>query len=363
MTLIDEVLDKNPMALLCAFLAIIVSFIVLRAWRSDHESTSRDVPMWVVSPLIRSEWLSHELGLRDGVHLKMESLQPAGSFKIRGISSFIQRTRRLKEGVDTFVTTSSANAGMAVAYAARALHCECRVILDESQRDNELLDALRTYYGAVVEFKGSSWNEADEFAQSLCRTTERMQYVPMFDHPFIFSGHSSIVREVAEQMPARPDCIVCAVGGGGLLMGVLMGLYQVGWTATTKVVAAQSAHCALLDAAIQNGYRPKATRCISADGVDLGDRSLAEAVAKMARKFQNFNPIESMLVEDEHVLNTATLFGLREKVLIEPLCAVAVAAVLGNKDYFKQFESVVVIVCGGNHLFFDRERLAKSASA
>lgn len=160
-------------------------------------------------------------------------------------------------------------------------------------------------------------------------------------------------------MPSHPDCIVCAVGGGGLLMGVLMGLYQVGWTSTTKIVAAQSENCALLDAAIQNGYQPVATKCISSEGVDLGHRALSGEVAKTVEKFKSFNPIKSMLVKDEDVLNTATLFGLREKVLIEPLCAVAVTAVVENKAYFKQFENVVIIVCGGNHIYFEKERLAK----
>ena len=67
-----------------------------------------------------------------------------------------------------------------------------------------------------------------------------------------------------------------------------------------------------------------------------------------------------MKVKDEDVLNAATLFGLKEGVMIEPLCAVAVAAIIKNKDYFMQFKNIVVIVGGGKNFHFDVEMLRKA---
>lgn len=143
-------------------------------------------------------------------------------------------------------------------------------------------------------------------------------------------------------------------------MGVLHGVYRLRWLRTTKVVAAQSEHCAAFDVALRNSYTAVPTKCISADGVDLGHRSVAPSVLNMAQKWSKFNPIKSVLVKDKDVLSAATEFGMKERVMIEPLSAVAVAAVIKNKEYFQQFKNIVIIVCGGNHVHFDVEMLRKS---
>lgn len=156
-----------------------VSQLLFRASRAGSHKSAKIESMWTVSPLIRSEWLSHELGITDGVNLKMETLQPSSSFKIRGISWFMSKVLVESKDIDTFITTSSANAGMAVAYAARELQCKCLVILDETQKQNELVHVLKSYYGATIEFKGSNWNEADQYAHSLCSKSTKLQYVPM----------------------------------------------------------------------------------------------------------------------------------------------------------------------------------------
>ena len=143
--------------------------------------------MWIVSPLIRSEWLSNFLNNEGVVQLKMEAMQPSGSFKIRGISKCMQKMGATCKGLDAFVTTSSANAAIATAYVAREMGEKCRVILDESQRDNKLIPVMKSHYGAEVEFKGSTWNEADQYARKLCsKSAGKLQYVPMVSvHSFL----------------------------------------------------------------------------------------------------------------------------------------------------------------------------------
>lgn len=53
--------------------------------------------------------------------------------------------------------------------------------------------------------------------------------VPAYDHPTVWQGHASMVHEIANQLPSKPDAIFCSVGGGGLLGGVLVGCKDVGW--------------------------------------------------------------------------------------------------------------------------------------
>ena len=131
-----------------------------------------------------------------------------------------------------------------------------------------------------------------------------------------------------------------------------------------------------MDAALKNGYKPTPTHIYSADGHDLGTR----AVAQVAVDFSQELDVRSLLVSDKarpylplspHIsppylryisatsplhlpyiskatLSTVAEFLDDERVMVEPLCAVALAALYGQPELFKQFESVVVIVCGGS---------------
>lgn len=330
--------------------------------------------------MIKSEWLSSYLSEDDNdnkdnnedngyiVNLKLDALQPSGSFKIRGISSFMKHKYLNNLDISIFVTTSSANAGMAVAYSAMKIGCKCIVILDNTQKDNELLNVFKKEYGAEIQFHGETWNDADEYAIKLCNDNKEYLYVPMFDDPLIFDGHSSIIRELAEQYnnglgginDNYPDCIIVSVGGGGLLTGILAGLFQCGWSRYCKIVAAQCQNAALFDAAINNSYKPIAVKTISSEGVDLGYRAVCKKVVRFAEKFSTFNPIKSIIVEDIDVLNICTLFADKHHILVEPLCGVAIAALYKNKEYFKQFKNIVVFVCGGNHTYYNKKLLHQS---
>merc|ERR1711902_169317 len=128
-----------------------------------------------------------------------------------------------------------------------------------------------------------------------CEGNYKKEYVPMFNDPEIWNGHSTIIKELMEQCEAVPDAIVCAVGGGGLLMGVFEGLRKAGWSERTKVVAAQSENCALFEAAKQNGFSPKSSKCVSPEGVDLGLRSMPREVVQRAKGFESFNSVKSLV--------------------------------------------------------------------
>lgn len=154
-----------------------------------------DDNLWNETPLTKSEWLSSHIG--STVNIKLESVQPSGSFKVRGISQFMKQKFGLNDKIDTFVTTSPSNAGMAAAYTAMKLNCKCIMILDVTQReDNDLIDVFEQQYGAEVIYYGEEWNEADEYAEKLCAEKKNFCYVPIFDHPAIFDGNSAIVQEL-----------------------------------------------------------------------------------------------------------------------------------------------------------------------
>ena len=114
------------------------------------------------TPLVWSSKLSERVG--SSVYLKMDALQPGGSFKARGIGRLCTHFR--DEGVTSLISSSCANAGMAVAVAGRALGVDATIVASDVDRECRLLDTFRQL-GANVVLHGAEWNDADAHARAL----------------------------------------------------------------------------------------------------------------------------------------------------------------------------------------------------
>lgn len=178
------------------------------------------MPLHITTPLIESLPLSAHAGRE--VWLKMETAQPCGSFKLRGVGLACET--HVARGAQRLVSSSGGNAGLAVAYAGRKLGVPVVVVVPETTpaRARELLQLE----GAQVQVVGASWQEANAHAQSLMGA--RDAFIHPFDDPLLWQGHASLVDEVA-QAGLVPDAVVLSVGGGGLLSGVAQGMQRNGW--------------------------------------------------------------------------------------------------------------------------------------
>src|SRR5210317_268871 len=129
-------------------------------------------PLHIETPQFESRALS--IGTGRTVWLKMEAMQPPGSFKIRGIGFACQEYAR--RGATRFVSSSGGNAGIAVAYAGRHLAVPVVVVVPETTTDRA--KALIEQEGADLVVHGSSWYEANEHALSIVEPSDA------FLHPF-----------------------------------------------------------------------------------------------------------------------------------------------------------------------------------
>jgi len=315
-----------------------------------------DGNLWTMSNLVRSQWLSTLFGAAN-VHLKMESMQPSGSMAVRGISQFMKGQLAENELIDTFVASSCCDGTLAMAHCAKQFDRKSLVILDETERENPMVTILRKEFNAEVVFKGLTRGDADKFAQSAAADSDKVVFVPMGDDSKMALCHQAIVTELTAQLSSPPDCIVCpVVGDGNLLLGMMTGLTFERWTGITQIVAAQSTKSALRYGTIKNtAVRP------SGGGIDLGHRPYGKTALKFLGDFERTgNAVETFVVNEEAAKNTATLFGLREKVMINEEAATAVAAMLQNKAYFEKFNDIVVIISSGNLVHFDQEMLERA---
>ncbi|HVX66263.1 MAG TPA: pyridoxal-phosphate dependent enzyme [Bryobacteraceae bacterium] len=291
------------------------------------------VPLHIRTPLLPSLALSRLCG--KPVLLKMENMQPTGSFKIRGIGRLCQEGRA--QGYTHFVSSSGGNAGYAAAYAGRVLETPVTVFVPETTPESfrEQIAAQ----GAEVRISGSVWDEADQAALAFAQTA-RALYVPPFDHPAIWEGNSTLVDEVVEELGA-PGAVVVSVGGGGLLCGVLSGLARHGLE-TTPVLAVETEGTASLAASLQAG-RLVALDRISGIAKTLGARTVAAQAFAWSRQ----RPVTSLVVSDQAAAEACVRFADDHKCLVEPACGASLAAAYGRSALLADSERVVIIVCGG----------------
>ncbi|XP_039102846.1 serine dehydratase-like [Hyaena hyaena] len=298
-----------------------------------------------VTPLLESWALSQVAGTT--VFLKCENVQPAGSFKIRGIGHFCQEM--VKKGCRHLVCSSGGNAGIAAAYAARKLGVPATIVLPEGTSQH-VVRRLQGE-GAEVQLAGKVWDEASLKAQELANRDGWVN-VPPFDHPLIWEGHASLVRELKAALGTPPGALVLAVGGGGLLAGVAAGLVEVGWQHVPIIAAeTQGAHC--FNAAV------KAGKLVTLPNITSVAKSLgAKTVAARALECTKELEILSEVVDDAQAVSAVQKFLDDECMLVEPACGAALAVIYSGLLGRLQAEgclspslaSVVVIVCGGNSI-------------
>jgi L-serine/L-threonine ammonia-lyase len=164
----------------------------------------------IQTPLILSNALSKLSG--NEVWLKLDALQPSGSFKNRGVGFACEEYAR--KGARRFVSSSGGNAGLAVAYAARMLKLPAVVVVPETTSENA--KKLLALEGAEVIVHGASWQEANELAQSMLMSTDA--FIHPFDNPLLWQGHASMIDEIAAT-DLKPDAVILSVGGGAQSLG------------------------------------------------------------------------------------------------------------------------------------------------
>jgi L-serine/L-threonine ammonia-lyase len=299
------------------------------------------MPLHIDTPLVESLPLSLSTGR--AVWLKLDALQPSGSFKLRGVG-FACETYYAR-GARRFVSSSGGNAGLAVAYVGRRLSVSVTVVVPETTTDRA--KELLRLEGAEVVVHGTSWQEANQLALSMVGGSDA--FIHPFDDPLLWEGHATAIDEVIRS-GLKPDAVVLSVGGGGLLCGVVEGLRRNGLE-RVKVIAVETEGAASLHASIRAGRLVQLER-ITSIATSLG----AKQVCEQAFRLTNEHPIGSVLVSDQSALSACERFLVDHRVLVEPACGAALALAYENSPALRDFGTVLFIACGGATATFDQIR-------
>lgn len=288
--------------------------------------------LYINTPLLRSP--SNSVRLAKPVWLKMEALQPSGSFKLRGISHAC--SWHMERGAKHFVSSSGGNAGMAVAYCGRVLGLPVTVVVPEST--SARARALIELEGASLVVHGKSWAEANAYAMS--QLTGHSAFIHPFDDPLLWEGHATLIDEVA-QAGVKPGAVVLSVGGGGLLCGVLEGMTRNGWD-DVPLVAVETEGAACYSASVAAGESVSLPE-ITSIATSLGAKSPCQQAVDWARR----HPIRCEVVSDAAAVAACLRFLDEHRVVVEPACGAALAALDRDIPQLNAAADVLVVVCGG----------------
>lgn len=286
----------------------------------------------IETPLLNSRALS--LHSDRAIWLKLEALQPPGSFKIRGIGLACEEYAR--RGASRFISSSGGNAGIAVAYAGRQLGIPVIVVVPETT--SARARALIAQEGAEVIVHGAAWQEANALAQAML--TPQDAFLHPFDDPLLWQGHAGMIDEVASA-GLKPDAVVLSVGGGGLLAGVAEGLQRNGWD-DVALVAVETEGAASLAAAVA-ARDHVALPAVSSIATSLAARQ----VCAQAYAISQTRRLHSVVVSDMAAVDACQRFITDQRLVVEPACGAALAAVYGKVPQLAPYRNVLVIVCGG----------------
>jgi threonine dehydratase len=283
------------------------------------------------TPCVASQTLSDITGAQ--VFLKFENLQFTASFKERGACNRLAQLTQ-KQAACGVIAMSAGNHAQGVAYHAQRLGLRAVIVMP---RLTPGVKVARTQgFGAEVILHGDSLDEARSHALALTQA-QGLTFVHPYDDAAIIAGQGTVALEMLADVPDL-DCLVVAVGGGGLIAG--MATVAKALQPNLEVLGVQATRFPAMVNAIKGTQHPQGLSTI-ADGIAVGTPGTLTLEIIRQR-------VDDLLLVDEGDLEHALVMLLEvEKTLVEGAGAAGLAALLKYPERFRG-KRVGLVLCGGN---------------
>jgi len=297
------------------------------------EAEIRISPHIIHTPIVYSPTISEMTGAN--VYLKLETLQKAGSFKVRGatnkILSHINAIR--EQGV---IAASAGNHAQGVAVAAHSAGVPATIVMPEWSSLSKQ-DATRGY-GAQVIIHGQTLEESIRRAQMIA--SQGRLFIHPYDDDAVIAGQGTIALEILSDLP-ETDMIIIPVGGGGLIAGIATAAKAK--KPEIKIIGAQAEACPSAGEAIRHGspYRIPEGNTI-ADGIRVAETGKITLPA-----LQHFVDYLALASEEE-IADAMLLLLERKHIVAEGAGAVPLATLLNGSISVQSGSTVVLVISGGN---------------
>lgn len=286
------------------------------------------------TPLAPAPALRHDLPAQ--LRLKLENLQVTGSFKVRGTFNNLLQLDPLVR-VRGVITASGGNHGAALAYAAWRLGIPARVYLPARASADRV--ARIRMWGAELFQYGMNWDEAH--AQALTHAaSEGLTYVHAFDAEGTLAGQGTLGLELLDDAP-DVDCVVVAIGGGGLIAGVAAAIKQI--RPTVQIVGVEPVGAPSMLRSVEAG-RVTPLPMVQTIADTLAPRTVSERTLALTQAYVD----RIVLVDDAQMVEAMRWLWGAYNQLVEPSGAAVIAALLNGAVDVRGAKCPVALICGGN---------------
>ena len=284
------------------------------------------------TPVLTSSAINEMAGCE--IFFKCENFQKVGAFKARGAANAVSKLEKedRRSGV---ATHSSGNHAAALARAAKVAGIPAYIVMPRTAPEIKKA-AVKGYGGEIIECEPTQ-AAREETLEKVVNDTGAI-FIPPYDHMDVIEGQATCALELIGDVPGL-DYIMAPVGGGGLISGTALSAHYL--DKNIKVIAAEPEGA---NDAYQSFRSKTLTPMVKPDTIADG---LLTSLGKI-----NFEIIleyvdDILMVDDKQIIAAMRLIMERMKIIIEPSCAVPLAALLANKERFAG-KKVGIILSGGN---------------
>jgi threonine dehydratase len=270
------------------------------------------------------------------VFLKLETLQPIGSFKIRGAYNAVRRLAAEQTAGGVW-TVSAGNAAQGVALAARKAGVPCSVMVMDTAPDAKI-NAINRLGAEIVR---ATYDECWRTVESHGSPRMKGHFVHPFDDDDFISGNGTAGLEIVEDLP-DVDAVVASVGGGGLLTGI--GVAMRALRPGAKVYASEPETAAPLKRSMEKGRASRFEEWQPSFVDGAGGKSVLETMWPLLREYVD----DSIVVPLDDTARAMKLVAERVRVIAEGAGACAVAAAISPDMARRGHTKIVAVVSGGN---------------
>ena len=285
------------------------------------------------TPLLRADQCAEPIGDAD-LWLKLENLQPTGSFKARGATNKLLTTPRaaLAKGI---VTASGGNHGLATARAARLAGVPATVFVPETVAA-EKVDKLRRW-GAEVRKRGPLWDEANREAIDFAERAGAVYFHPFAD-PAVVTGQGTLGIEILDEL-GDVETLIVAIGGGGLIAGIATAVKA--RQPSVRIIGVEPVGSPTLHRSLAAGRvvrLPEVTTRVATMACGMTEEPIFEIVRRSVD--------EVVLIKDDDMLDAARWLWFEFGIAADLSGAAAVAALRAGRVRTNPGERVCGLVCG-----------------
>jgi len=272
------------------------------------------------------------------VYLKLENTQLSHSFKIRGaFNKILHLTPEEKQ--QGIITCSSGNHGLAAAIAAKKLNLSVKIVVPETA-PRKKVDKIKEYGVELILY--GDYDKAEQKALELARK-EKKTFISPYNDPDIIAGQGTIGLEILEEFPEVEKALI-PVGGGGLVAGIAIAIKSK--NQSVEVIGVQSEASPVMYASLKAGKILKSEEVkikdSIADGLSGGIEENSISFTVTQKKVDKI-----ILVKEKTIKEAIRLLWEKDHQVVEGAGAVGIAALIENKEQFKNSKTIIVI-SGGN---------------